>query len=74
MVFAVLAWILFSLVVGAAANTRGRNPLAWTFIALLISPLIAGPFVLVLPDFGRGFGVDDQALRRNIQRSLQAAE
>src|ERR1035437_489046 len=41
-------WFMFSLIVGVAANTRGRNGVGWFFISMLISPLIAGLFVLAL--------------------------
>jgi len=42
-------WIGFSAVVAVAANTRGRNAVAWFFLSLLISPLLAGLLVLALP-------------------------
>lgn len=45
----VFFWLLFSLVVGVAANTRGRSGIGWFFLAAVISPLIAGLFVVALP-------------------------
>ena len=44
----ILVWLVFSVIVGVAANTRGRNGARWFFISMLISPLIAGLFVLAL--------------------------
>jgi hypothetical protein len=41
-------WIAFSVVVGVAANARGRDGVGWFFLALLISPLIALLLVLVM--------------------------
>jgi len=45
----VIAWIIFSIIVGVAANTRGRNGGGWFLLALVTSPLIAGLLVLALP-------------------------
>jgi hypothetical protein len=42
-------WIAFAIIVGVAANTRGRNGGGWFILALAISPLIAGLLVLALP-------------------------
>lgn len=39
-------WFVFSLAVGFLASSRGRSGLAWFFLALLISPLVA--FVIVM--------------------------
>jgi hypothetical protein len=45
----ILIWLGLALVVGVAANTRGRSGIGWFFLAVLISPLIAGLLVLALP-------------------------
>jgi hypothetical protein len=42
-------WIAFAIIVGVAANTRGRNGGGWFILAVLISPLLAGLLVLALP-------------------------
>jgi uncharacterized membrane-anchored protein len=44
-------WIAFAVIVGVAANTRGRDGAGWGFLAILISPLLAGLLLLALPDF-----------------------
>lgn len=44
----ILGWIVFAVLVGVLANRRGRNGVGWFFLSLIISPLIAGLFVLVL--------------------------
>ena len=49
-----VGWVLLSVVVGFAANTRGRNGGGWFVLALLISPLIAGFLVLALPRVDQG--------------------
>jgi phosphotransferase system glucose/maltose/N-acetylglucosamine-specific IIC component len=42
-------WIAFAVIVGIAASRRGRSGLGWFLLALVISPVIAGLLVLVLP-------------------------
>jgi hypothetical protein len=42
-------WVGFSIAVAVAANTRGRDGVGWFFLALLISPLLAGIIVLASP-------------------------
>ncbi len=42
-------WVALAAVVGVAANTRGRDGGVWFFFAVIISPLIAGLFLLALP-------------------------
>lgn len=44
MEFLLIFWLGFAIVVGVAANTRGRNGIGWFFLAVLISPLTRGPF------------------------------
>jgi hypothetical protein len=47
----ILPWSLLSFAVGAVAASRGRNGFAWFALSFLMSPLIAGLTLLVLPDF-----------------------
>lgn len=46
-------WLLFSLalslIVGVAANTRGRNPFAWGVLSVIFSPILTGLLLLALP-------------------------
>jgi hypothetical protein len=44
-----IVWILLSVVVGVGANTRGRNGFGWFLLSLVISPLLAGLFLLASP-------------------------
>jgi hypothetical protein len=44
--YLIICWILFSAVVGRFANTRGRDGVGWFLLSLLISPLLAGLFLL----------------------------
>jgi hypothetical protein len=46
----ILAWVLLAIVVGIAANSRGRSGAAWFFLAVIVSPLISGLLVLALPN------------------------
>jgi hypothetical protein len=49
MVLIFFFWIGFAVIVGVAANTRGRSGIGWALLALLISPLVAGLLLLALP-------------------------
>jgi hypothetical protein len=49
LIFIWLTLIALSIVVGVAANTRGRSGGGWFLLSMLISPLIAGLLVLALP-------------------------
>jgi hypothetical protein len=44
-----VGWILCSAVVAVGANTRGRSNFGWFLLSLVISPLLAGLFLLALP-------------------------
>ena len=46
----VVGWLIFSIVVGAAAGARGRSGFAWVLLSLLISPLVAAIILAILPD------------------------
>ena len=43
------SWVILSMVVGVAADSRGRNP-AWLLLALVVSPLLAALVLLALPN------------------------
>lgn len=43
-----LFWGGLSVVVAVAANSRGRSPIGWFVLSVVISPLIAGLLVLAL--------------------------
>ncbi len=49
-------WLIASIVVGVIANSRGRDWLRWTGLSILISPLLAGILVLVLPGLAASDG------------------
>ena len=40
---------MFSLIVGVAANTRGRSPILWFLLAAVFSPLVFGLLLLAMP-------------------------
>jgi hypothetical protein len=44
-----IPWFALAIIVGVAANTRGRNWLGWFILAFVISPLIAGLLLLAMP-------------------------
>ncbi|MFY3148486.1 hypothetical protein ACOTF6_09420 [Achromobacter xylosoxidans] len=41
-------WLLFAVIVGMMASGRGRSGFGWFILACLISPLVAGVFVLLV--------------------------
>ena len=47
----ILIWSLPLFAVSAVAASRGRSPVAWFVLSFLMSPVIAGLALLVLPDF-----------------------
>ncbi|WMD21538.1 hypothetical protein RAS12_03965 [Achromobacter seleniivolatilans] len=46
----ILVWIVLALVVGVMASGRGRKGFGWTILACLISPPLAGIFLMVIAD------------------------
>jgi len=46
----VTLWLLFAILIGVAAKARGRFGIGWFLLAILLSPLIAGVILALLPD------------------------
>jgi hypothetical protein len=42
-------WLLLSIIVGAAARARGRDPGAWFILAVVVSPLLAVLLLIAFP-------------------------
>lgn len=42
----VIAWIIFSIIVGVAASNKGRSGWGFFFLSLILSPLIGGLAIL----------------------------
>lgn len=53
-------WIAFCLVVAVAARTRGRHGSIWFVLSVLLTPLVAGLFLLALPSRADRLGADWQ--------------
>jgi len=47
MIAVIFFWLMFALVVGMIASSRGRSGFGWFLLACLISPLLAGIILLV---------------------------
>jgi len=58
-------WFMFAIIVGIAANTRGRSGFGWFLLAVVISPLLAGLLVLALPDLRRQDDARAMAMRQD---------
>ena len=62
------AWLLVAIIVGVAAKLRGRSPIRWLLLAILVFPPMAILFLIALPDLGPGTNaINDKRLRRNIE-------
>lgn len=44
-----LLWFIFAVIVGVAASSRGRSGFGWFVLAIVISPLIAGLLMALMP-------------------------
>jgi len=55
-----LGWLVFSVVVGVAASSRGRSGIGWFLISAILSPLIGMVLVLVLPKRGAAAAAVDE--------------
>lgn len=53
MEFAFLTWFVLCILVGYWAHTRGRFGLGWGIISLMLSPLIGGLIIAILPKAGK---------------------
>ncbi len=68
-VFMILLWIPLTIVVGLAAEARGRPLYGWIVFALFASPLAAGFSLMILPDLvGRALIEKQIALLEVISR------
>ncbi|WMT78865.1 zinc ribbon domain-containing protein [Bradyrhizobium sp. Ash2021] len=47
-----LLWLGLAIIVGVAANSRGRNAFGWFVLAVVISPLLGGLLLLAMPRGG----------------------
>jgi hypothetical protein len=44
-----IAWLICSILVATAANARGRSAGAFLLMSLILSPVIAGAYLMMLP-------------------------
>jgi len=51
-----LSWIVFSIIVGIGASSRGRFGIGWFLLALVITPLLAVILLLLLPSRAKSPG------------------
>ncbi|MCS7485661.1 hypothetical protein UA24_04015 [Marinomonas sp. BSi20414] len=49
MMFVVVLWIVFSILVGLLASSKGRSGFLFFFLALILSPVIGLIIALVMP-------------------------
>jgi hypothetical protein len=45
-----VGWVVFAIIVGFLGSKRGRSGLGWGFLAAIISPLLAGIILFIIPD------------------------
>lgn len=53
-------WVAFSIIIGVLANKRGRNGVLWVIISALISPIISGIILFILPNLKKEEEEDKQ--------------
>lgn len=63
----IFLWVVFTIAVAILADRRGRSFVIWFFVALIVSPLLAGIFVLCLTNIK----AEKEAERRH-QEMLEA--
>jgi hypothetical protein len=79
MIIVIVCWFVLAIVVGVAAVGRRRSSVGWFVLALILSPLIAGLLLAILPelrthdmlkeiDNANVGSVDDRELMRNVKR------
>ena len=68
-------WLALAVIVGVAANTRGRSSALWVLLAIVISPLIAGLLLLALPGLDKGGAIflENQKRKVSFLRSVLIA-
>lgn len=71
----IFIWLALAVIVGVAANTKGRSGAVWVLLALVISPLIAGLLLLALPrlDNGGAIFLENQNRKTSFLRSVLIA-
>jgi len=76
MILVVIIWFVLAIVIGVAAQRRDRSGFGWFLLAILLSPLIVGILLAVLPDLytrslleepRRSSAVDDRALEQAVK-------
>ncbi len=66
-------WLGLAIIVGVAANTRGRDGFGWFALAVIISPLLAGLLVLALPNNYSGSSIITEESERRRKRRRYTA-
>lgn len=67
-----VGWFLFSLVVAGIAVSRGRSGFGWFVLSLLLSPLICGIALFVMPDEKAAQGLQQAAQKQEAVRTQEA--
>ncbi|MDB5617058.1 hypothetical protein [Tardiphaga sp.] len=50
-----LIWLVLAILVGIAANARGRNGVGWFFLSAVLSPLVGVVFLIAMPNHADHF-------------------
>jgi RNA polymerase subunit RPABC4/transcription elongation factor Spt4 len=68
-----LTWFFFCGVVAYFASERGRNPVLWGLLAVVISPILAGLFLVLMKDLSVEEEIDELDKKtENIQREVKS--
>jgi uncharacterized membrane protein YhdT len=59
-----ITWVIFALVIGSFASSKGRDSGRWFVISILLSPIIAGLLVLISKDISEQEALRDGLLKK----------
>jgi hypothetical protein len=67
-----MIWIIFAVIVGAAASGRGRSVAGWIILSVLVSPLLSLILLVVMPNL-REQRTREEAHRQELQHLASIA-
>ncbi|MBC3536177.1 zinc ribbon domain-containing protein [Megasphaera hominis] len=60
--------ILFAVLIGIWANHRGRNPIVWGIVSLLLSPLLAAIALALMKDLSEQRKIEENRINTSLLR------
>jgi uncharacterized membrane protein len=66
-----IVWFFFAVIVGFVANDRGRSGFGFFLLSLIISPLLVGIILLVMPDLAKAARQDEERAKAEERRAAE---